>query len=70
MQEIKSVTRSTKVQSAVCYHHPSIESVTNEVNERTTLIVLLDDGSLRIYNTNQELAQFSHIVKPFIPMYV
>ncbi|XP_057290056.1 E3 ubiquitin-protein ligase UBR4-like isoform X1 [Hydractinia symbiolongicarpus] len=59
MQEIKSPSKSSKVQSAVCCHHSSIEAKPNTVNYRTTLIVLLDDGSLRIYNTKQDQVQFA-----------
>lgn len=59
MQEIKSPSKSSKVQSAVCCHHSSLEAKPNTLNYRTTLIVLLDDGSLRIYNTKQDQVQFA-----------
>ncbi|XP_047134256.1 E3 ubiquitin-protein ligase UBR4 isoform X2 [Hydra vulgaris] len=59
IQEIKSVAKSVKVLNAVCHHHSTIEGHAQSVTECTTLIVLLDDGSLRIYNANQDIIQFS-----------
>ena len=57
LQELKSLTKNVKVQNAVCYYSPA--SKHGQSNEQTTLIMLLDDGSLRICNANQEMIRFS-----------
>lgn len=56
VQELKSTTKNVKVQNAVCYYSPA--ATKRQAQDQTTLIMLLDDGSLRICNANQDLVNF------------
>ena len=58
VHELKSTTKNVKVQNAVCYYSPAATKQ-RLVQDQTTLITLLDDGSLRIYNANQDLVNFT-----------
>lgn len=49
VQEIKVVPVKTKIMDMVAIRHPSSSS-----DHRTTLILLCEDGSLRIYNASME----------------
>ncbi|XP_075228020.1 E3 ubiquitin-protein ligase-like protein poe isoform X3 [Lycorma delicatula] len=53
VQEIKVVPVKTKIMDMVAIRHPSSNS-----DHRTTLILLCEDGSLRIYNASMEHTGF------------
>ena len=62
VHELKSSTKNVKVQNAVCYHSPAGKH--RQVQDQTTLIMLLDDGSLRICNANQNVVNFIDAAPP------
>lgn len=62
VHELKSTTKNVKVQNAVCYYSPATKQ--RQLQDQTTLIMLLDDGSLRISNANQDLVNFIDATPP------
>eukprot|EP00795_Rhopilema_esculentum_P010771 gene10771-19563_t len=73
IQEIKGSSSKTKIQDAVCYYHmfPVTRSTDTTIQQKTTMIILLEDGSLRIYNAHKEYASYwlknKFKPKPFVP---
>ena len=55
VQEIKSSSKNIKIQNAVCYYCAPIKQ---KQEEQTTMLMLLDDGSLRICNGNKDIVPF------------
>ena len=53
-QEIKSASSKSKIQDVVAIRH----SLSNSDQSRTTVILLCEDGSLKIYMASQEQAGF------------
>lgn len=62
VQELKSTAKNVKIQNAVCYHSAGNKNRIGQ--DQTTLIMLLDDGSLRICNANQSLVNFVDVASP------
>ena len=64
VQDIKTTPAKAKIQDAVCYHHmfPIVQNSDVAVQQKTTMIVLLEDGSLRIYNADKD--QTSYWLRP------
>eukprot|EP00794_Sanderia_malayensis_P006454 gene6454-7186_t len=60
VQDIKTTPAKSKIQDAVCYYHvyPITRNCDTTMQQKTVMIVLLEDGSLRIYNANKDETQY------------
>merc|ERR1719354_752229 len=67
VQEIKSPAKSSKIHSALCHYDPIADKETSsgKKNVATTMLLLLDDGSVQAYNGNMS-SDFTIAERPLL----